>query len=57
MGWFRKNEMVVNSEKVQAIILKTKEAQATHKLTIDNKDIKTGNLSVIFQFLRVIKKN
>ena len=49
--------MVVNSEKVQAIILKKKEAQATHKLTIDNKDIKTGNLSVIFQFLRVVKKN
>ena len=44
MGWFRKNEMVVNSEKVQAIILKKKEAQATHKLTIDNKEIKTRNL-------------
>ena len=37
VGWFRKNEMVVNSDKFQAIILNRKEAQATHKLFIDNK--------------------
>ena len=30
--WFRKNEMVVNSDKFQA--------HATHKLIIDNKEIK-----------------
>ena len=43
MGWFRKNEIVVNSDKFQAIILNRKEAQATHKLIIDNKEIKTTN--------------
>ena len=41
MGWFRENEMVVNSEKVQAIILNRK--KAAHKLIIDNKEIKTTN--------------
>ena len=43
VGWFRENEMVVNSEKFQAIILNRKEAQAAHKLIIDNKEIKTTN--------------
>ena len=43
MGWFRENEMVVNSDKFQAIILNRKEAQAAHKLIIDNKEIKTTN--------------
>ena len=41
VGLFRENEMVVNSEKVQAIILNRKEA--AHKLIIDNKEIKTTN--------------
>ena len=35
--------MVVNSDKSQAIILNRKEAQTTHKLIIDNKEIKTTN--------------
>ena len=35
--------MVVNSNKFQAIILNRKEAQAAHKLIIDNKEIKTTN--------------
>ena len=43
-SWFRKNEVVVNSDKFQVIILNRKEAQATHKLIIDNKEIKTTNL-------------
>ena len=43
VAWFRKNEMVVNSDKFQAIILNRKEAQATHTLIIDNKEIKTIN--------------
>ena len=43
MGWFKENEMVVNSEKFEAVILNTKQAQATHKLIIDNKEIKTTN--------------
>ena len=43
VGWFRENEMVVNSDKFQAIILNRKEAQAAHKLIIDNKEIKTTN--------------
>ena len=43
MGWFRENEMVVNSDKFQAIILNRKEAQAAHKLIIDNKDTKITN--------------
>ena len=38
-----KNEMVVNSHKFQAIILNRKETQATYKLIIDNKQIKTIN--------------
>ena len=42
VGWFRKNEMVV-IDKFQAIIVNRKEAQATHKLIIDNKEIKTNN--------------
>ena len=41
VGQFRKNEMVVNSDKFQAIILNRKELKTTHKLTIDNKEIKT----------------
>ena len=43
MGWFRENEMVVNSDKFQAIVLNRKEAQAAHKLIIDNKDTKITN--------------
>ena len=43
VGWFRKNEIVVNSDKFQAIILNRKEAKATHKLIIDDKEIKTTN--------------
>ena len=43
VGWFRKNEMVVNSDKFQAIILNRKEAKATHKLIIDDQEIKTTN--------------
>ena len=36
--------MLVNSDKLQAIfILNRKEAQVTHKLIIDNKEIKTTN--------------
>ena len=42
MGWFRKNETVVNSGKFQAIIINRKEVQAKHKLIID-KEIKTIN--------------
>ena len=40
VGWFRKNEMIVNSDKFQAIILNRKEAQAKHKLIIDNRKLK-----------------
>ena len=43
MGCLRENEMVVNSDKFQAIILNRKEAQGAHKLIIDNKEIKTTN--------------
>ena len=39
----KENEIVVNSDKFQAIILNRKETQATHKLIIDNKEIKTTN--------------
>ena len=35
--------MVVNSDNFQTIILNRKEMQATHKLIIDNKEIKTTN--------------
>ena len=41
VGWFTKNEMVVNSDKFQAIILNRKELKTTHQLIIDNKEIKT----------------
>ena len=43
MGCLRENEMVVNSDKFQAIILNRKEAQTVHKLIIDNKEIKRTN--------------
>ena len=43
VGWFRENEMVVNSDKFQAIILNRKEAQAAHKLITDNKEIQITN--------------
>ena len=43
VGWFRENKMVVNLDKFQAIILNRKEAQATRKLIIDSKEIKTTN--------------
>ena len=43
VGCFRENEIVVNSDKFQAIILNRKEAQAAHKYIIDNKEIKTTN--------------
>ena len=42
MEWFR-NEMVANSDIFQATILSRKEAQATHKLVSDNKEIKTAS--------------
>ena len=42
VGWFRENEIVVNSDKFQAIILNRKEAQPAHKFIID-KEIKTTN--------------
>ena len=35
--------MVVNSDKFQSIILNREETQTTHKLIIDNKEIKTIN--------------
>ena len=35
VGWFKENEMVVNSDKFQAIILNRKEAQVTQELIID----------------------
>ena len=41
---FRKSEMVVNSDKFQAIILNMREVKATHKLIMDNMEIKTTNL-------------
>ena len=37
------DEMVVNLDNFQTIILNRKEMQATHKLIIDNKEIKTTN--------------
>ena len=43
MGWFSENKMEVNPDKFQVIILNRKEAQATHKLIIDNKEIKRNN--------------
>ena len=43
MGWFRENGIVVNSNKFHTIILNRKEAQAAHKVIIDNKEIKTTN--------------
>ena len=43
MGLFKENEIVLISDEFQAIILNRKEAQATHKLIIDNKEIKTKN--------------
>ena len=43
MGWFKNNELVVNSDKFQAIILNRKETQAIQKLIIDNKEVKTTN--------------
>ena len=43
VGWFRKNEMVVNSDKLQAVILNRKKTQAIHKLIIDIKEFKTTN--------------
>ena len=39
--------MVVNTDKLQTIILNTKITQATHKLIIDNKEIKTTNFDDI----------
>ena len=51
--------MVVNSDKLQAIILNRKEAQATHKLIIDNKEIKTTNsiklLGILYLQILMIK--
>ena len=43
VGWFKKNEMVANLDKFQSIILNREETQTTHKLIIDNKEIKTIN--------------
>ena len=47
VGWFRKNEMAAISDKFQAIILNRKEAQATHKLIINNKEIKTNSIKLL----------
>ena len=44
MRWFMENEMVVNSDIFQAIILNRKDAKATHKLIIDNKETKPTSL-------------
>ena len=52
MGWFRKNEIVVNSGKFQAIIINRKEVQAKHKLIID-KEIKTINLKKTVKLLGI----
>ena len=41
VGWFKKNEMVVNSGKFQTVILGKKLRQ--HKFVIDNKEIKKAN--------------
>ena len=43
VGRFWENEMILNSNKFQAIIVNWKERQAAHKLFIDNKEIKTTN--------------
>ena len=43
VGWFRKNEMIVKSDKFQAIVVNSKEVQTTRKLIPDNKEIKTTN--------------
>ena len=40
VSWFKKNKMIANVDKVQAIILNKKESKAKYKLTIDNKDVK-----------------
>ena len=37
VNWFRKNEMVVNSDKFQAITLNRKKAQATRVLSLIRK--------------------
>ena len=52
MGWFRKNEIVVNSGKFQAIIINRKEVQAKHKLIIV-KEIKTINLKKTVKLLGI----
>ena len=52
LGWFRKNEIVVNSGKFQAIIINRKEVQAKHKLIID-KEIKTINLKKTVKLLGI----
>ena len=38
---FKQNEMIVNTDKFQAIILNKKESEAKYRLTIDNNDIKS----------------
>ena len=43
VGWFRKNEMIVKSDKFQTIVVNSKEVQTTRKLIPDNKEIKTTN--------------
>ena len=52
VGWFRKNEIVVNSGKFQAIIINRKEVQAKHKLIIV-KEIKTINLKKTVKLLGI----
>ena len=54
VGWFRRNEMVVDSDKFQAIILNRREAQATHKLIIDNKETKTTNSIKLLSIILMI---
>ena len=41
VGWFKQNEMIVSADKFQALILKKKESEAKHKLTIGNNDIES----------------
>ena len=55
VGWFRKNEMVVSSDKLQAIILNRKETQAIHKLIIDNNKIKITNSIKLLGIILMIK--
>ena len=42
IGWFTKNEMIINQDKIQAIILDKKKSSLTNiSLAIDNQTIKS----------------